>query len=321
MLTLPLSFTWRAFVDGLVAEQGSLAELVRVLYDVHPDALPDDPTTVERGIRRLRKKETGSGESYGRLLVRHFGLPLSIQAWARELGQYHSRLSELPTAVRRDQLRLWDRPPVSDSVQAAWIHIAVATLAHQEGDGPAMLRRLQLAELAAPRAGVAAQLELALFRARVASDGGEDAQAEALLASVPALLESDDLRAHDRACLHARCIDQRAYRCTRHWREDPTRLQQAVALYLEIPAQGPAFVVFRHHHGLAWCRWKQRDDRAVHHAMRASEAAGDGGFLHLRAQALRLHARILGDTLDAASLRSRAERIDRDLQARAALDG
>lgn len=315
MLTPPLSFTWLDLVDSLVAERGSLAELVRSLYDIHPEPLPEDPQTVERGLRRLRKREGPSGDTYGRMLLRHFGLPPSAERWARELGQYHSRLGELPTATRRDQLRLWDRAPVSESPQATWIHIAHASLAHDDGDRPTLERRLRLAALTVKRAGAAAQAELALFRARVATDDGNELEAEVQLGAAKELLDDASLSARDRACIRARHLDQRAYRCARGWRDDPTRLQDAADLYTQIPSEDDdAFVIFRHHHGLSWCRWRQqRDSVALRHADAAAEVAGDGGFLHLRAMALRLWARILGASPEADALLRRAARIGASL--------
>ncbi len=332
MLTSPLSFTWADLVDTLVAERGSLAELVRALYEVHPGELPPDPLTVERGLRRLRSREVRSGDKYGRMLVRNFGLPLPIQTWARELGQYHSRLSELSLTLRRDQLRLWDRPPVSESAEAAWIHIALASLAHADADTDALARRLELAALGVGRAGIAARLELDLFRARLATDAGDLELAERRLAAVatclspepePAEFESGpaesgpgDLGTYDRACLDARRLDQLAYLRARGWRGHPDRLTAAERVYREIPARGPAFVVFRRHQGLAWCLWRRGEppQLAQRHVELAAQAAGDGGFLHLRRLALRLHARIVGPGEVAEELERRAGEILRSLE-------
>ena len=319
MLTLPLSFRWADLVDALVAERGGLGELVRALYEVHPGELPADPATIERGIRRLRKREARPGDKYGRMLLRHFGLPSSIQAWARELGQYHSRLSDLPASLRRDQLRLWDRPPVSESAEAAWIHIGLAGLAHREGDLDALTRRLELAALVVDRAGLAARLELDLFRARLATDAGDHEHAEALLTEVGARLEDalEILGTHDHACLGARCLDQRAYLRARGWREVPARLVEAEALYRTIPSAGPSFVVFRHHQGVAWSAWRGgRRDEALTHARLAAEAAGDGGYLRLRCVSLRFQARVLGEGDAARNLAERVERIEVSLDAR-----
>ena len=320
MLTLPLSFRWADLVDALVAERGGLGELVRVLYEIHPGQLPTDTATVERGIRRLRKREARAGDKYGRMLLRHFGLPVPIQTWARELGQYHSRLGDLPAALRRDQLRLWDRPPVSESAQAAWIHLGLASLAHQRGDADALTRRLELAELGVARAGIAARLELSLFRARLATDAGAHAKAETLLDAVASALAEatapGELGTHDFACLSARRLDQLAYLRARGWREAPARLAEARALYSEIPASGPSFVVFRRHQGLAWCLWRSGQADALAHAQLAAEAAGDGGYLRLRCVSLRLQARILEDPDAATRALERATQIEASLEAR-----
>ncbi|MEM6930138.1 MAG: hypothetical protein AAF602_24575, partial [Myxococcota bacterium] len=55
---LPLSVSWRELVDRLSAEPGSLAELARTLLDNAPASadLSRDPSTVERGLRRLRER-------------------------------------------------------------------------------------------------------------------------------------------------------------------------------------------------------------------------------------------------------------------------
>lgn len=307
MLTLPLSFTWADLVDTYVAERGSLAELTRTLYDLDPDALPEDPQSVERALRRLRGR-TGTGDRYGRLLLRHFGLPGRVADWAREMGQYHSRLSELPVAVRRDQLRLWDRPPVSESAQAAWIHLGLATLAHRERDHPAMQRRLELAELGLHRAGVSARTELALFRARLATDQGDEACARRLLDDAAELTEELE-DSEERTCLYARLMDQRAYIESRDWRERPELLLVAEAMYRTIPERGPAFVRFRRHQGLAWCLWRQGRPDALAQAAKASQAAGDGGYLRLRCIALSLSARILGPGDEADALLARVSAI------------
>ncbi|MCB9760303.1 MAG: hypothetical protein H6739_10745 [Alphaproteobacteria bacterium] len=307
-LTLPLPFTWAELVDLHVAERGGLTELVRVLYEIHPGALPDDPQSVERGLRRLRKR-TGPGDRYGRLLLRHFGLPGRVADQARALGQYHSRLSELSVDVRRDQLRLWDRPPVSESAEAAWIHLGLATLAHREGDREAMARRLELAALGAARAGVQAEIELALFQARRVMDEGDPEGALALLEQVPPLLDQVE-DPDDRACLVARRVDQRAYILSRPWRAHPEVLAQAEALYRSIPDDGPAFARFRRHEGLGWCLWRQgRRDEALRQATLAAQAAGDGGYLRLRCLALGLRARVLGPGPEADALKKRVARI------------
>lgn len=306
MLTPPLSLTWADLVDRLVEERGSLAEVVRVLYEVHPGGLASDPSTVERGLRRLRGRATRPGDTYGRLLLRHFGLPADIVVWARALGTYHGPLLDLPMPLRREQLRLWDRPPLLESRHAAWIHLALASLAHGDGRLADTDRRLVLARLGARRAGPDAELELALFTARRRRDAGDDAAADELLASCPPLFDAVD-EPH-RSCFRARWLDQRAYGLSRDWRVHPEQLHRAAELLEQIDSGGVPFVAYRHHHGLAWVRWRQGDGaRGATHARAAIEVAGDGGLLRLRAASLSLLARI--EPGSAAVLRSRAAAI------------
>jgi hypothetical protein len=155
-----------------------------------------------------------------------------------------------------------------------------------------------------------------LFRARIATDAGDERDAEALLDEVARELGSDQLSPHDQACLGARRLDQLAYIRARGWREHPERLALAEALYRQIPADGPEFVVFRHHQGLAWCLWRQNRPGALDHAKQSARAAGDAGFLHLRGISLRLQAQMLGSTPEAELLLRRAARITATLDGR-----
>lgn len=287
---LPLSVSWGDLVDLLAAERGSLAELARCLQDSAPPAasLSDDPLTVERGLRRLRRRGHSSGDKYGRLLLRAFGLPGTMLAWARMLGQYHSRLSDLSVPVRHDQLRLWDRPPISESRAAAWIHLGLASLAHRRRDRQQVVHRMALASRVVARAEPAAALEHRLFEARLASD------AAALLDQAASELDAIEDR-HDRACYHARIQDQRAYRAARQgagWREGMCAAQR---LYASIPEGGPPFAAFRRAHGLAWCGWRLGEPGALRQAERAVEAAGDGGLLRFRCMALLLLGHVGGE--------------------------
>lgn len=291
-LHAPVPFSWGEYVASLVAERGSLAELARHLRDVAP-SLTADPSTVERGLRRLQARGTSPGETYGRLLLRHIGLPRPITEQARELGQYHSRWSDLPLPARREQLRLWDRPPISESGAAAWVHLALGSLAMTDGDLAQVERRLELARLGVRRAGREAAVELALFEARVRSDREDGVGADRALAEAAAGLAAfPDGEAA--ACYRARLHDQRGYRAARGWREHPSRPRAALAEYEAIPEGGPAFAAFRRAHGVAWCRWRMGDhDGAAAAANQASQYAGDGGFLRFRVQSLTLLASIL----------------------------
>jgi len=103
----------------------------------------------------------------------------------------------------------------------------------------------------------------------------------------------------DRACLHARWIDQRAYQVNAGRGADgDTKARAAAAeiLYLTIPTLGaPPFASCRRASGLAYARWKQGDrEGGAELAREAERHAGDGGHLRLRAMSLQMRARIVG---------------------------
>ncbi len=290
----PLSFTWGQYVAQLTAERGGLAELARCLVEVAPASarLSDDPQTIERGLRRLRNLGSAPGGRYGRLLIRCFGIPGSITTWARRLGQYHSRLADLPIAVRREQLRLWDRPPISEAPAAIWVHLALASLALRTRDGAQVEARMDLARLGLRRAEPPARVELALLEARLAADRGALEDAGDHLDTAEHTLP--DLGREDAACVHARLLDQRAFLAVRGWRDAPGCLDDALALYDRIPTDGPPFARFRRAHGRAWCLWRQGDrSAALSESRLAARHAGDGGLVRMRVLALTLQGHIL----------------------------
>lgn len=280
------------------------------MAEVSPSLADADVLTVERGLRRLRRRENAEGDKYGRLLVRTFGVPASQLTWARWMGQYHGRLSDLPVAMRRDQLRLWDRPPLSESPAAIWVHLGLAGLARRAGDVEAMERRLELARLQ-KNAPVDARLELLLLDAVVAMDRGQEMDwvpvAEELLAMEPP----------DGASYRARMLDQRAYAAARGWREQPSRLHDALALYDQIPDEGDPFPRFRRAHGRAWCLWRLQDEGAAEEADRAVQFAGDAGLMRFRCMALGLRWRISSEPSD----RTRAMNLALALQDERLLSG
>ena len=205
-----------------------------------PADLPEDPGTVERGLRRLRSRGTKPADKYGRLLLRAFSLPPSITRWARALGTYHGPLIDLPMALRREQLRLWDRAPLIESEHAAWVHLAQASLAHHDGELEQTDRRLHLARLGARRAGPAAEVELALFEARRCADRRERGRALEVLEACEGKL--DAIVEDDAACFRARWLDQRAYLASRAWRREPEVLAVAESYLQRIPDVGAPFV-------------------------------------------------------------------------------
>ena len=314
-LQAPVGFTWADYVEMLAEEVGGFAELARRLQERAPRSarVSVDSMTVQRGLRRLAKRGNQEGDKYGRLLLRVFGMPELISSWARMMGQYHSRFADLPVPIRRDQLRRWDRPPVSESPLAAWVHIGFASLAHRDRDLGQAEQRLGLARLARG-ADVAAQLEVALFGARLASDCGMAAdesarvrEARDLLAGTRAGPDGGGLSDLDKACYFARIQDQEAYRVSRAWRVEPACLGQALAMYEAIPMAGPPFAGFRREHGRAWCHWRLGNGELARRLARtAVDHAGDGGLVRLRVQALKLLANIHGPGDEARRILDRA---------------
>ena len=303
----PLSVGWVDVVDHLVAERGSLAEVARALMDATPSSagLPTDPTTVERGLRRLRQRHNAEGDKYGRAILRAFGMPASISEWARALGQYHSRLSDLSVPVRQDLLRLWDRPPISESKSAIWIHLAIATLAHRTKDHEQMTHRLQLGRQGLPLAEPAARMEAFLFEARLTNTP------EPFLDRASTELPLLPTGSTDRLCYEARIFDQRAYHAARNSSGRVVRPEAARAWYARIDSNGPPFVRFRRTHGLAWCAHRLGNKaEAVRMAEDAVSAAGDGGLLRFRCMALTLLGQISRET----SALSRALWLAQELQ-------
>jgi hypothetical protein len=313
----PASWTWADVVDHFVAERGSLAELVRHLLEIAPLERrgPVDPMTLERGLRRLRQRGHREGNTYGRLLLQHLGLPGAMQGWAQELGQYHSRSSDLPLPQRIAQLERWDRPPVSESPAAIWVHIGLASVAHRREQPEAIPPRLNLIRLLLKRATPAARAEAWLLLARLSMDAPEPARAlEEIAAAEVATAEIAD--AEDRACYVARACDQRAYIVAQGWRDEPQRLQRALALY-DLLADSPAappFARFRRAHGRAWCLWRlQALDEAAEAARLGIQHAGDGGFVRFRSMGLGLLANILGSEGEGAEAAARAREMARRL--------
>ena len=306
----PPGCTWQRYVEQLADEHGGWTALTHLLIQrAGPSAgLPDDPGTIERGLRRLRARGNGPGGQYGRWLLRHFGVPRPLDDTARWMGQYHSRFADLPLSLCQAQLWLWDRPPIIESPAACWIHLGLASVALRQGDPEGARRRL------AGGSGTsdpAAQVEAALLEARLAMDAGEAARAGELLTQVHGQIT--ELPAGDeRDCYHARWADQRAYHLVHA--APVAGLSQAVRIYESIDASSPAaFALFRRHHGLAYCEWKLgHTDLAIRHARAAVRHAGDAGLLRCRVMALQLLAHI--EPGKAGRLHRRADRITAELE-------
>lgn len=328
----PLGCTWQRYLEQLTREHGGWTALTQLLMRRAGTSvgLPDDPATIERGLRRLRSRGNAPGGQYGIWLMRYFGVPRPLADTARWMGQYHSRFSDLPLTLREEQLWLWDRPPIAESAAARWIHLGLASVAMRRRDLDGA--RHWLARVTAQggtgsleaTAGVEARLpaaivsvEATLLEARLAMDAGQPSLAEEVLgraqAEVAGLPAGDD-----RDCYHARWADQRAYQLI-HARPAPqlgevARLREAARLYRSINGRSPvAFVRFRRDHGLAYCHWKLGDhERATRHARAAVDHAGDAGLLRFRALAMNLLAHI--EPAEARTLRDRAGRIIAELE-------
>jgi hypothetical protein len=289
----PASFSWAAYVAWLVERHGSLAAAAERLAALR--GYRDDAASIERALRRLRAREQRDGGTWGARALAAFGLPEAVDARARWMGAYHSRFTDLPVPLCQDLVRLWDRPPVSDAPGAAtWLALAHASAALRTGDRAAAATHVRRARASAGRAPPEARAELLLVEAFVASRD-DVARVPGLLAEVEPLL-AQEMPAEDRACLHARWIDQRAYELNKPRGGRAPDPAAAEALYRTIPVAGaPAFALCRRANGLAYARWKQgHREEAADLAREACRHAGDGGHLRLRAMALTMLARIAG---------------------------
>lgn len=286
-------FSWADHVAWLVDKHGSLSAVAERLSALRGYA--DDVETIERALRRLRARGRRDGGAWGARVLAAFGLPGAVDARARWMGAYHSRFTDLPLPVCRDLVRLWDRPPVSDApASRVWLALAHATCALRANEPDAAATHLRRARASVSKAPPEARAELLLVEAFVASRADVRA-VPALLAQVEALL-AEDMPPHDRACLYARWIDQRAYEKNRAGEGKLPDHAGAEALYRTVREEdAPPFALCRRANGLAYARWKQGfSEEAAAFARRACEHAGDGGHLRLRAMALNMLARIAG---------------------------
>ncbi len=323
--TPPVGLTWSAYVGRLVDGAGGWSALADELLRRGDgiDGVPTDLQTAEKGLRRLSRRGNKPGGQYGRWLLRLFGVPEEIEAWARWLAQYHSRFADLPAPLRLEQLRMWDRPPFSESRLVAWVHVGLASVCLRLRDDALARQRLALAETTAPRAGPPAEVEVALVGAYVATNDGERDRAEQLLDRAEGILgaAADAILPADRSCLRARLLGQRAYHLTNPVDGAPD-LEGARQLFQAIdPDPALPFVCFRRSNGLAYCAWKLGDRGAgIALAREAARHAGDGGLVRFRIMALSMLARMV-DEPEAGEVRARASRLaglldDEDLLAR-----
>lgn len=306
-----LGLPWDALVSTHVEAHGGwtaladeLARRVRLAGGEPPNL-----DAAQKGLRRLAGRKNEAGGQYGRWLLKHFGVPAATEDKLAWLVQYHGRFADLPTSVRREHLRLWDRPPISESRAIAWVHIGLASVHHrrQEVD----LARERLRQARRLEAGPLAFMEGTLLAARLASDREKIAATHQLLDSVEATLDHED-RAH--IPYHARLVGQRAFRLTRD-ETVATRYEDARALFTSItPNSGHPFVDYRRTAGLAYCAFRLGEPaQAASLAREAAEHAGDGGYVRFRVMALNLLARIVGGE-EARAHRARAARLARAIE-------
>ncbi len=296
----PPGYTWADYLASLIEAHGTLTAVAWKLLE-RGDG-PEDVASVERALRRLRMRGQQDGGSWGVRLLRVFGVPATVAARLRWMGVYHSPFNDLPRSLCLDQLRVWDRPPLSASRARLWLHLGLASCALRGRDfegARAQLERARtaLAHATADDGAAAARIELALVSAYALGHDSDGAGAVvALLDAAEAALADGGgaLSAADAACFGARIVDQRAYLLNRRG-ESPAHAQ-ALALYETLPrADLHPFASYRRDAGLAYGYLRTgRGDEALACALRACEHAGDGGYTRLRVMGLLLQARVLG---------------------------
>jgi hypothetical protein len=314
----PPGFAWGDLVAALVEEHGSLAQVALRLV---AESGGGDVASAERALRRLRARGQLDGGAWGARVLRTFGVPRTVEERLRWMGLYHSPFNDLPVEVCLDLVRLWDRPPTSESRARVWLQIARAGCHLRMRAFEEARIAVEAAAASARGQGVdpSARVEVALVRGYVASRLEGPVAVDAALDEAAALLRSTALDAVDRACFVARLADQRAYQLNK--RDDAAG---ALALYAALPTEDVhSFASYRRDAGLAWGAFRTgRRDEARRLAERACRHAGDGGYVRLRAMGLLMLARILDGDEGAEALR-RARAIatrlgDDDLLARAA---
>ncbi|MBA3548197.1 MAG: hypothetical protein H0T76_17075, partial [Nannocystis sp.] len=169
-------FTWGDLLQALIDEHGTLSAVAWRLIE---QAQGDDVASIERALRRLRRRGQLDGGVWGQRLLRVFGVPATVESRVRWMGLYHSPCADLPLPLCIDQLRLWDRPPVSTSRARVWLHLGHASCALRAralDDAAA-----HLTQATAALTGLAghddARIEAALVGAYVCSQRGQSVQA------------------------------------------------------------------------------------------------------------------------------------------------
>jgi hypothetical protein len=313
----PAGLSWGEYVERWVDDVGGWLPLADQLIHRAGDAVdvPPDPQTVERGLRRLARREHLPGGQYGRWMLRFFGVTSPVEHWLRWLGQYHSRFADLPSSLRLEQLRLWNRPPIAESSLVAWLLVGIASAHHSRLDHAACEHWLAKAERCAKAAGPAAEIEVALLRSEEdAYDLGKREAAYEMHDAIEHRLDAEKLRVEDDHPYRARLAYLRSLRFTRLGTSIPPALERARACYAAIPDSTVPFAVFRKSVGLAYCAWQAGDNVTAERLARAgAEAAGDGGLVRMRVHALNMLSRIV-DGDEAARINARAHRMATTLE-------
>jgi hypothetical protein len=311
--------TWGDLLASLVEQHGTLTQVAwKLLEHVDKAKAPElDVASIERALRRLRTRGQRDGGAWGQRLVRVFGIPCTVEDRVRWLALYHSPFTDLPVPVCLDQLRLWDRPPMSGSRARLWVHLGFATCAlrtRRLDDAAVHLGRVTEALAGLGTEYDVARIELALVEGFVASHTSGDV--DAVLDRAGALLSSATPSEIDRVCFAARLADQRAYQLNRAGDH-----AAALALYEALPKTDVhPFASYRRDAGLAYGYHRSgRTAEAIELAHRAIEHAGDGGYTRLRAMGLLLLVRFANDATALARARAIATRLgDDELLARCA---
>ncbi len=300
-------FTWGDLLTALIEEHGTLSAVAWRLIE---QAAGDDVASIERALRRLRRRGQLDGGVWGQRLLRVFGVPATVESRVRWMGLYHSPFADLPLPLCIDQLRLWDRPPVSTSRARVWLHLGQASCALRARDfedAAAHLARATSA-LAGLTGHDDARLEVTLVGAYVASQRGQPVAPAFEVAEQ--MLATATLTPADAACYRARLVDQQAYQRNRAGDHGA-----ALALYESLPADDlHPFASYRRDAGRAFGYFRNgRTEEALRLALQAIEHAGDGGYTRLRAMGLLLVARVQGlpdGEVARARARAIAQRLD-----------
>ncbi len=321
----PAGLTWAEYIARWVDDCGGWLPLADQLIHRAGDAveMPPDPQTVERGLRRLSRREHQDGGQYGRWMLRFFGFTSPIEKWVKWLGTGHTRFSDLPSSLRLEQLRLWNRAPIADSPLACWILVGIASAHHSRMDFAACEHWLERAERLAPAAGPVAEIETALLRAQLEIANGERDAARKRHGMIEGCLAVSELALDDKLPFIARLVYQRGSLYARPGAGVEPDFVRARDRYAAIPDSTIPFVSFHKSVGLAYCAWKLGElDTAARLARRAIDDAGDGGLVRMRVMALNMLSRIL-DGDEATAVNDRARRMataleDEDLLRRVA---